>query len=162
MVSTTEISPKGKRIDAIHCLTIPLYEETAMLPNSAIAEVVSYSSPEVVENAPEWFLGYVNWRDYRVPLISFEAISGKEVKPAKKSSQIAVMNTLNGNTQVPYVAMLTQGIPSLAIVQEQSLEHKNTDNDERQSIAAIVDVGGAELLIPDIDDIEQRLMRLHF
>lgn len=162
MAGTTEISLKGKRVDAIHCLTIPLYDETAMLPNSAIAEVVSYIAPEVVDNAPEWFLGYINWRDYRVPLISFEAISGKEVKPAKKSSQIAVLNTLNGNAQVPYVAMLTQGIPSLAIVQEQGLENKNTTNDDRQSIAAIVEVGGVEVLIPNIDDIEQRLIRLHF
>lgn len=162
MASTTEISVKGKGIEAIHCLTIPLYDETVMLPNSAIAEVVSYIVPEVVDNAPEWFLGYVNWRDYRVPLISFEAISGKDVKPAKKKSQIAVLNTLNGNTQVPYIGILTQGIPSLAIVQEQGLENKNTNNDERQSIAAIVEVGGVEVLIPNIDDIEQRLIRLHF
>lgn len=162
MATTTEISSQGKRLETIPCLTIPLYDEVILLPNSAVAEVVSYIKPEVVENAPEWFLGHINWRDYRVPLISFEAISGKDVKPAKKSSQVAIMNTLNGNAQVPYIGLLTQGIPSLAIVQEQGIQATEFDENERQSIAGMVEVGGTSALIPDIDDIEQRLIRLHF
>ena len=162
MQTTTEISTQGKRLDTIPCLTIPLYDEIILLPNSAVAEVVSYNAPEVVENAPEWFLGYVNWREYRVPLVSFEAISGKEIKAPKKSSQIAVLNTLNGNPKVPYIGVLTQGIPSLAIVQEQGLKSTDFDKGERQSIAGMVEVGGVSALIPDIDDIEQRLIRLHF
>ena len=55
MATTTEISSQGKRLETIPCLTIPLYDEVILLPNSAVAEVVSYIKPEVVENAPEWF-----------------------------------------------------------------------------------------------------------
>lgn len=161
MATTTEISSQGQRVETIPCLTIPLYDEVIVLPNSAVAEVVSYIAPEVVENVPEWFLGYISWRDYRVPLISFEAISGQEIKPAKKSSQIAILNTLNGNAQVPYVGLLTQGIPSLAIVQDQGIQAAEFDKNERQSIASMVEIGGVSALIPDVDDIEQRLIRLH-
>lgn len=160
MVDTKEMVASGKTSGVIHCLTIPLYEETALLPNAAIAEVIAYKEPVAIEDGPEWFLGYMEWRDNRVPLISYEALSGKEVHSPAKNSRIAVLNTLTGNNKIPYVGILTQGIPSLAIVQEQGLNDKALPDDSRQSVGAFVELGGVEALIPNIDEIEQRLMRL--
>ena len=160
MVDTNEMVASGKTSGVVHCLTIPLHDETALLPNAAIAEVIAYKQPSAIEDGPDWFLGYVEWRDHRVPLISFEAVSGREVQAPVKNSRIAVLNTLTGNPKIPYVGVLTQGIPSLAIVQEQGLQDKNSIDESRQSIGAFVELGGVDALIPDIDDIEQRLMRL--
>lgn len=160
MADTKEIIAAGQMKGVVHCLTIPLNNETALLPNAAIAEVIGFKAPAPIDDAPEWFLGYIDWREKRVPLISFEAVSGKQVADVKKNSRICVLNTLNGNAQIPYVGILSQGIPSLAIVQEQGLEDKETAND-RVAIAAIVEVGGTEAIIPDIDEIEQRLTKLH-
>jgi chemosensory pili system protein ChpC len=160
MVDTKDMVSSGKTMGVVHCLTIPLYEETALLPNAAIAEVIAYKEPSAIEDGPDWFLGYMEWRDHKVPLISYEAVSGREVHPPAKNSRIAVLNTLTGNTRIPYVGILTQGIPSLAIVQEQGLKDKAQPDESRQSIGALVELGGVEALIPDIDDIEQRLMRL--
>jgi len=160
MVTTTDIASTGKRADVIHCLTIPLHEETAILPNAAIAEVIAYKEPAAIDDAPEWFLGYINWRERRVPLISFEAVSGNHAETAKKNSRIAILNTLNGNAQLPYVAVLSQGIPSLALVQEKGLE-ASTAGQERPTVGAYVKLGGIEALIPNIDEIEQRLIKLN-
>ncbi|MCW8899087.1 MAG: chemotaxis protein CheW [Gammaproteobacteria bacterium] len=162
MVDTKEMVASGKTSGAIHCLTIPLYDETALLPNAAIAEVVAYKNPTAIEDGPDWFLGYLEWRDKKVPLISFEGVSGKEVHPPVKNSRVAVLNTLTGNAQMPYVGILTQGIPSLAIVQEQGLADKDNMDKSRPSVAAFVELGGVDALVPNIDDIEQRLMRLSF
>lgn len=161
MADTKEIVAAGKTSGVIHCLTIPLADETALLPNAAIAEVTAYKEPVPIADAPEWFLGYVDWREKRVPVISFESISGKVVTGAKKNSRIAVLNTLNGNARLPYIGIVSQGIPSLAIVQEQGLEDKTAMQEDRQTVGAIVDVGGIEALIPDIDEIEQRLVSLN-
>ena len=160
MVDSTEIITTGQGTDVIHCLTIPLHEELALLPNAAIAEIVAYTDPTTIDDAPKWFLGYVTWRDKRVPLVSFEAMSGKKVEEAKNNSRIAVLNTLNGNTDLAYVAILSQGIPSLALVQEEGIEEQ-IDLDERSVVGAVVNVGGIEALIPDIDEIEQRLIDLN-
>ncbi|MDH5600049.1 MAG: chemotaxis protein CheW [Gammaproteobacteria bacterium] len=160
MVDTKEMATSGKTVGVVHCLTIPLHGETALLPNAAIAEVIAYNEPAAIDDAPEWFLGYMEWRDHKVPLISYEAISGREVQPAVKNSRIAVLNTLTGNNKIPYVGILTQGIPSLAIVQEQGLKDKALPDDSRQYVGAFVELGGVEALIPNIDEIEQRLMRL--
>lgn len=160
MANTKEIINTAQGSGAIHCLTIPLHDEIALLPNSAIAEVIAFKEPTPIDDAPDWFLGYIEWREKKVPLISFEAVSGKDVVAAAKNSRIAVLNTLNGNEQLPYVGMLSQGIPSLAIVQEQGLEDKGGLSAERTTVGAIVEVGGIEALIPNIDEIEQRLIRL--
>ena len=161
MADTKEIVAAGQTRDVIHCLTIPLHNEMVLLPNAAIAEIVAYKAAAAVDDAPEWFLGYIEWREKRVPLISFEAIRGKDVKAAKKNSRIAVLNTLNGSAQIPYVAILTQGIPSLAIVQETGLQDKGNDSETHQAIGAIVEVGGVEALVPNIDEIEDRLIKLN-
>lgn len=161
MADTTEIIASGQSVGVIHCLTIPLHEETALLPNAAIAEVIAYIEPTPIDDAPEWFLGYINWREKRVPIISFEAVSGKEVHAARKNSRIAVLNTINGNAQIPYVGILSQGLPSLALVQEKGLEDKGDSVKGRPTVGAFVTIGGIEALIPNIDEIEQRLMRLN-
>lgn len=161
MANTKDIVAAGKISGVIHCLTIPLHEEMALLPNAAIAEVIGYKQPIPIDDAPEWFLGFIDWREKRVPIISFEAVSGKHVESAKKNSRIAVLNTLNGNAQLPYVGILAQGIPSLAIVQEEGLEDKGDTDESRAAVAAVVDVGGIEAVIPSIDEIELRLKQLN-
>lgn len=161
MANTKEIVTSGRSSGVIHCLTIPLHDETALLPNAAIAEVIAYKDPTPIDDGPDWFLGYIEWRDKKVPLISFEAVSGNVAHAPKKNSRVAVLNTLNGNAQIPYVGILTQGIPSLAIVQEQGLEDKGLD-EERQTVSSVVELGGVEAIIPNIDEIEHRLQRISF
>lgn len=159
MVDSTEIVAAGQGHESIHCLTIPLHEETVLLPNAAIAEIVAYMEPSIIADAPDWFLGNVTWRDTQVPLISFEVISGKEVGSAKKDSRIAVLNTLNGNAEIPYVGILSQGIPSIALVQEDGIEEQS-DQESRTAVGATINVGGVEVLIPNIDELEQQLQGL--
>lgn len=159
MADTKKIIAAGQSEDVIHCITLPLHGETAILPNAAIAEIIAYKIPKSIGDAPAWFLGYIEWREKKVPLISFEAISGKEAKGARKNSRIAVLNTLNGNSQLPYVAILSHGIPSLVIVQEHGLIDKGHKNN-RNAVSTFIELDGAEALIPDIDEIEQRLIRL--
>lgn len=160
MVDITEVAIAGQHTDVLHCLTIPLHNEVALLPNAAIAEIVAYSEPDAMEDAPVWLLGFVNWREKRVPLISFEAASGKGVEAAKKNSRVAILNTLNGNASLPYVGLLSQGIPSLALVQESGIEEQE-GGEGRASISAVVKLGGVEALVPDIDDLERRIAQLN-
>lgn len=161
MADVKDIMVPKKFSDLIHCLTIPLHNETALLPNAAIAEVVAYKTPTSIGDAPEWFLGFIEWREKRVPIISFEAVSGKSVQPAKNTSRIAILNTLNGNLKIPYVGILSQGIPSLAVVHKDRLEDKSGNTKKRQSVGAFIEIGDLQALIPNIDEIEQRLISLN-
>jgi chemosensory pili system protein ChpC len=146
--------------DAVHCLQIPMYEESILLPNAAVAEVIGYIEPEPLPDAPDWYLGKISWREHQVPLISFEVASGGQNPGYLGGSRIAVLNTLQGNRQFPYIAIVTQGIPSLKLVREKQIASDQRDSEERQSIAGFVQLDNVSLVIPDIDDLEARIQRL--
>lgn len=146
--------------DTVHCLQIPMYEESVLLPNAAVAEVIGYMEPEPLPDAPDWFLGKITWREHKVPLISFEMVSGGQNPGTLQGVRIAVLNTLQGNTRLPYIAIVTQGIPSLKLVREQQISPDQRDASARQSIAGFVQLEGVSLVVPDIDDLEARIERL--
>lgn len=149
-----------RQYDAVHCLLLPLQTDVALLPNAAVAEVIPYSQPVAVEDAPEWLIGYINWRERRVPLVMFETASDGEVGRINASSRIAVLNTLNGNSQLPYIAIVMQGLPSLQIVRTNTIQYADRPTMQRQSIKAYVNLNGVAAILPDIDDLEARLMRI--
>ena len=167
MTTTTGSTPPGgksvalpgRRLDAIHCLLIPLHKETMLLPNAAIAEVIAYSEPESIPDAPDWLHGWLAWRDRKVPLISFEIASGRKVPSDIQGQRIAVLNTLNSNPRVPYIAVLIQDIPKLHLVQPDTVTERN-DVNPRQSIAAQLLANDEPVIVPDLDDLEQRVERL--
>lgn len=143
---------------SVHCLCLVLKGHDVLLPNAAVAEVVGFSAPEPLADAPAWLLGTFTWREHRVPMISFEAASGGDAAAPDKESRIAVLNTLNGNPTLPYIAMLTQAIPQLRVVKDDAIQ--SAEASDMSSVAGVVNLEGETLLIPDIDDLERRLTRL--
>ena len=90
MSDVTDIAKSGtagmtpaqrKQFETVHSLLLPINKELLLLPNAAVAEVITYSEPEAINDAPEWLLGILNWRERRIPLISFESISDGESGP---------------------------------------------------------------------------------
>lgn len=149
--------------NVIHCLMITLSEETIILPNTAVAEVVAFIKPEPIDGSPGWFLGRINWRDRMVPLISFgmASASGENNAERQKGDRIAILNTMNGNAAMPYIAIVSQGIPRLNILRSDDITTVERKPESRQSVAEIVSVNGQSLIIPDIDDLENRLKNIH-
>lgn len=147
------------RHDLVYSLLIPLEGYTLLLPNTAVAEVLNYSRPDAALAAPEWLLGMLLWRERRVPMISFEAACGGRPGPATRRSRIVVLNTLGGNPDLPYIAVMTQGIPHLRALGEESVERE--EGEASASVACRVRLDGSQLaLIPDIDELERRVARL--
>jgi len=149
--------------DVIHCLLISLVNEVILLPNAAVAEVIGYIQPEPIDGSPDWFLGRITWRERRVPLISFEIASGSgEAKEdVQQGSRIAILNTLNGNSESPYIGIVSQSIPRLSVVKSDDVLTEEKKSTDRQSISEVVSLDGQQLIIPDIDDLESRIKNIH-
>ena len=150
-----------KQFETVHCLLLPLNKELAVLPNAAVAEIIPFVQPETIEGAPNWLVGRLEWRDRRIPLIAFETASDGEAGRLHKSCRIAVLNTLNGSGDLPYIAIVTQGLPSLQVIRPNTVQYDDKPSTQRQSIKAYVNLNGTAALIPDLDDLESRLQRLH-
>jgi chemosensory pili system protein ChpC len=152
--TNTKTMPAGQRVGSVHCLGIPLQQVSLLLPNAAIAEIIGYSEADPIEGAPPWLLGRLSWRDRAVPLISYESVMG--VENVRYGSRIAILNTLNRNSRVPYIGIIMQDIPSLLRIKEESIETHVADKNH-QSVSAYVTVDGKSYVIPDIDELEKRV-----
>jgi len=128
-----------------------------LLPNATISEVLSYSPPEAVANAPEWLLGRLRWRGWRLPLVAFPVLSGQGDERADLASKVVVLKTLGGDARLPFFALLTEGFPRLVTISEENLLDESDGDDDALPFAvrARVRLNDDVALIPDIDLIEQ-------
>ena len=51
---------------------VPVGKHHLLLPNAAVAEVLGFEEPAPENDAPDWLLGRIDWRGWRIPVISWE------------------------------------------------------------------------------------------
>lgn len=90
-------------------LLLPLGDRTLVLPNVAVAELIGERAWVCERFALDWHMGWLDWRQQRLPLIGFEAACGGQT-PCGERARIVVLNAL-GDTGLRYLALLLQGIP---------------------------------------------------
>ncbi len=136
-----------------------------LLPNASVAEVITYSDPEPVANAPDWLLGRVRWRGWRLPLMSFSRLTDWSDEDGHLGAKVAVLKALGGNPKLPFFAVLSQGFPRLvtvsasALVESHDIKEKPLGVHSRvllnDDTAAVPDLLSVELLIQDALDQSQ-------
>lgn len=105
----------------IRGVMITVTDGRVLLPNATVSEVITFALPEPVPNAPNWLLGRIRWRGWRLPLISFARLAGYADKEGELGAKVVVLKALGGNPKLPYFAMLTQGFPRLVTVAADTL-----------------------------------------
>ncbi len=143
---------------SVRSLLIPMMREQILLPNASLAEIVAFSEAGVIENSPEWLLGMFPWRGLDVPLISFEALQGGQPAETGKRSRIAIFNTLSGNPDLPFFAVVVQGIPHLLMANQSVVTAVAEDTDDQEAVLAHVLIEAEPAIIPDLDRIESAIL----
>lgn len=138
-------------------LLIPMHDGVLLLPNVSVAEIVPISRVIPQENAPLWYLGNCSWREQTIPLLSYEALNGDPKVGVNSRSRIAVLNTTGINESLPFIAILTQGLPRLARVTEDEITQR-ADSDNKAFELMHISWAGEEAVIPDITAIEQTFL----
>ena len=130
-----------------------------LLPNATVSEVITFSVPEPVPNAPNWLLGRIRWRGWRLPLVSFARLAGYSETEGEMGAKVVVLKALGGNPKLPYFAMLTQGFPRLVTVAADAMvvpdDADDTENDP--GVLTMVMLRDDPAAIPDLAQIETRL-----
>jgi chemosensory pili system protein ChpC len=148
---TKRVLRTSGRSPELHCMLIPVEEESLLLPTSVISEVVDYSNPLPMEDAPPWLLGYVEWENRQVPVFSFTAlINGSPVGEVAVRSKIVILKSLAGSGRVPYLGVLLHGLPHAVTVKAEDLEQTGDDK-KSLGVFSRVRVGEQDAIIPDID-----------
>lgn len=144
----------------IRCVLVPVGNLRLLLPNATIAEVVTQSKPEPVDDAPEWLLGRIAWRGWRVPLVSFTKLAGTEEGDAELSVRVAVLKALGGNPALPFIAVLTRGFPRLTTLNAELIIPTHDGSALPPGVRAHVLVRDDVAMIPDLEWLESELLRL--
>ena len=144
----------------IRCVLVPVGNLRLLLPNATIAEVVTQSKPEPVDGAPDWLLGRIAWRGWRVPLVSLTRLAGTEEGDAELSVRVAVLKALGGNPALPFIAVLTQGFPRLTTLNAELIIPTHDGSALPPGVRAHVLVRDDVAMIPDLEWLESELLGL--
>lgn len=125
-----------------------------LLPNASVAEVITFSDPEVLANAPEWLLGRVRWRGWRLPLLSFSRLTGWSEEGGQMGAKVAVLKALGGNAKLPFFAVLSQGFPRLVTVSASALKQSHEIKDLPLGVHARVTLNDDPAVVPDLLSVE--------
>ncbi|TGN38913.1 chemotaxis protein CheW [Marinobacter confluentis] len=140
--------------DTLSCVMIPMNGRQLLLPNVSIAEVVDFAGTEAPAGGPEWLAGKLEWRGLDLPIISYDAANGgAAIATAGSRGRIVVLNTIGDHhDRVPFMALVTQGIPSQTRLTEDQV--KRLDGDTGSADLMQVDVDGETAYIPDLGFLE--------
>ena len=146
-------------VTEIRGVLLPLQAGQLLLPNTSISEVVGYRQPDSrPEDAPEWLLGNMSWRQFQVPLINFDLLLDERQREIGNRARIAICNSVGGLAERPYIAILLRTIPRLARVTEETIAPLGGES--IPMIARHVSISGQEAWIPDLDALESELSRI--
>ena len=84
--STQEVSAQ-----IIRGVLIQVAEARLLLPNATIAEVLSFSEPDPIADAPDWLLGRIRWRGWQLPLVGFSRFTGTGRDEGGLGSKVIVL-----------------------------------------------------------------------
>jgi chemosensory pili system protein ChpC len=147
-----------KEVSEIRCVLIPLATSRLLLPNAVVAEVMDFQSPVPREHMPDWYLGDLAWRGTSIPMVSIEGMWGGSVAVPGQRSRTLVLNTLNGNQDLTHIGLIVQSLPTLVRVSLENLEPSKVSSDLGALISQSVTVNDNLALIPDLDELERRVL----
>lgn len=151
----------GSTVNEIRGVLIQIAGSQLLLPNAATVEVMSYADPEPVEHAPDWLLGQIRWRGWRLPLVSFARLAGTHTEGAAIGTKVIVLKALGGDPKLPYFALVAQGFPRLVTISSDNLitdsEHLET---LPEGIRLRVMFNEDVALVPDLDAAERMIVEV--
>lgn len=138
----------------VRSVLIPIVGTDLLLPNASIAEIVGYSTPETIADAPDWILGNIMWHGWQVPVISFGMLTEMQQREPVEGARICILKSLTVIQKMPYVGVLTRGFPRLVTVTEAGMTELPGE-DRHIAVAGQCVLGDREAVVPDLDRIGQ-------
>jgi chemosensory pili system protein ChpC len=149
-------------VKVVRSVLIPLHERQILLPNAAVAEVMSYQQPEYAgDELPEWFLGHLAWRGVMIPVVSYEGLLGEAVVEPGYRGRILILNALGNHERLSHIGLAVHAIPSLVRVSADNVAPVTPEESEHQPlIKQHVELDLSPAVIPDLDEIEHQVLEV--
>ena len=143
----------------IRGVMLPVTGGRVLVPNTTMAEVITYAHPTVVEDAPPWLLGRLTWRGWGLPVVAFSALAGIADGESADNARVAILKALSGHARLPYLGVLTQGFPRLTLVSEDMLVADPDAAELPTGVREQVLVHNEPAWIPDLATLEDLVVQ---
>ncbi len=145
--------------EELYSLLIPLQDARLIVPRACIAEVVGFTRPSVVaDDAPDWFVGTLDWNGRQLPVVSFEAAAGQAVPESSGRTRVVVFHAMAGQLQPPFFGVLTQGFPQLVRVNPDVLTPDDEVFPADGPVICRIRMINELPLIPDLECLERMIL----
>lgn len=133
-------------------MLLPLRSLNLLVPNSAVAEIIGYSTPRALPDSSDWFPGVVLWRGVYIPVVAVEQMCGVDVAQVGPRARIAIIYNPEKDPEVPYLGIHMQDIPRAYLAEAETMV-SGSDEDLSPYLVSRVDDEQLERVIPDLDRI---------
>lgn len=137
----------------IHCMLIPLQQHYLLLPNSTIAEVIPRTGVDYDTPAPEHVLGYINWREHKIPIIHLENTILSGTDEQLSGNKLCIINGINPDAKLEFYAIPCTGSPQLITLNQSALYLTHDDNNSPY-LHCQIKIGNKVAFIPNLDHLE--------
>lgn len=141
----------------IRGVMIPVTGGRVLVPNTTMAEVITYAKPDSVVDAPDWLLGRLTWRGWGLPVLSFSMFADVAAEEPTRNARVAILKALTGFARLPYFGVLTQGFPRLTLVSDSIVVPDADAGDLPIGVRDQVIVHDEAAWVPDLATIEGAL-----
>ncbi len=138
----------------VRAVLLPLYYGQLLLPNASVAEIAAFREPTEQPNSPDWLLGMISWRWKEIPLVCFDTLVGMAPEKRGIRARIAICYALGGDASRPFLGILTQSVPHLTRVSEDTVESDPLPSELGDVVMEQVLVNGEKAWVPDLELIE--------
>ena len=148
--------------EELYAVLVSLTSDTLLLPNAAVAEVVTAESLEPPPpGAPAWFAGKATYNNRQLSVVRFETLNGSTPGDDTKRTRLAVIQPLTGQLRTGQYAIVCQGYPHLVTLNRTALKKEalvSTDNEDM--VLTRVSIANTNALVPNLEQIEKLLAPL--
>lgn len=147
--------------EQLYAVLMALNDETLILPNAAVIEVVAREAlAPPPDGAPAWLLGECQWNNRRVPVVSVEGLNGAPPAEMSRRARVVVLHSLGTHLPSGLLAVVAQGYPHLVTLNRTAVKSTPVkDTDRRDLVLSRVRIASQEAMIPDLGTIEAEIAR---
>ncbi|WP_029890235.1 chemotaxis protein CheW [Polycyclovorans algicola] len=147
-----------ERVDVLYAALIPLEQGSALLPNSALLDVLPIALLEpLADTAPTadlaGFCGWVPHRGQRLPVLQFETLLGHDSAPPSVRGRLVVLQGLSSTEA--RVVLIAQAAPRRVTLSQQVLTADTAGADGDAFVAGRCRIARQPVIIPDLAALEQ-------
>ncbi|MDX1610428.1 MAG: chemotaxis protein CheW [Halofilum sp. (in: g-proteobacteria)] len=143
--------------ERVKCLVLTVTGPAVVVPNAAVAELITQNTVSSVEGAPDWFLGRGSWRGLDIPLIAFDRLCGEREQPPPAAGRFVVLFGLEHEGAPAFYGIRIDRLPRSETVDRTGLIAADEPGHPSEYVALRARLGDRECLIPDFDALGRAL-----